>query len=38
MRLNLHTDYALRILMYLATKSDQATVDEIAAAYDPEIT
>ncbi len=33
MRLNLHTDYALRILMYLATKSDQATVDEIAAAY-----
>ena len=33
MRLNLHTDYALRILMYLATKSDQASVDEIAGAY-----
>ena len=33
MRLNLHTDYALRILMYLASKDDQASVDEIAGAY-----
>ncbi|RDV07538.1 Rrf2 family transcriptional regulator [Sphingorhabdus pulchriflava] len=33
MRLNLHTDYALRILMYLASKGGQASVDEIAGAY-----
>jgi Rrf2 family transcriptional regulator, nitric oxide-sensitive transcriptional repressor len=33
MRLNLHTDYALRVLMYLAAKGGQASVDEIAGAY-----
>lgn len=34
MRLNLHTDYALRLLMYLALKQQQASIDEIAQAYD----
>ena len=33
MRLNLHTDYALRVLMYLAVKQQQTSVDEIAKAY-----
>jgi len=33
MRLNVHTDYALRILMFLATKQAQASVDEIATSY-----
>ncbi len=33
MRLNLHTDYALRLLMFLAQRGDQAAVDEIAAAF-----
>ena len=35
MRLTIHTDYALRILMYLALKKDGlATITEIAATYD----
>ena len=35
MRLKVHTDYALRILMYLAVKKDGlATITEIAATYD----
>ena len=33
MRLNLHTDYALRLLMFLAVKQQQASIDEIATAY-----
>lgn len=33
MRLNLHTDYALRLLMYLATVGRQAAVDEVADAF-----
>lgn len=33
MRLSLHTDYALRVLMYLTAKDRQASVDEIAVAY-----
>lgn len=33
MRLNVHTDYALRVLMFLAAKQAQASVDEIARAY-----
>lgn len=33
MRLNLHTDYALRLLMYLAQHGGQASVDEVAAAF-----
>lgn len=33
MRLNLHTDYALRVLMFLAVKQQQASVDEISKAY-----
>ncbi|MFM5953078.1 MAG: Rrf2 family transcriptional regulator [Novosphingobium sp.] len=33
MRLNLHTDYALRVLMYLAREERQASVDEIADAF-----
>lgn len=33
MRLNLHTDYALRLLMFLAAKQQQASIDEIAKAY-----
>ena len=33
MRLNVHTDYALRILMFLAAKQAQASVDEIATSY-----
>jgi len=33
MRLNVHTDYALRILMFLSAKQAQASVDEIANAY-----
>lgn len=35
MRLTVHTDYALRMLMYLALKEDQlATIAEIANSYD----
>ncbi|MEO6780882.1 MAG: Rrf2 family transcriptional regulator [Bradyrhizobium sp.] len=35
MRLTVHTDYALRLLMYLALKKDSlATIAEIAASYD----
>lgn len=33
MRLNLHTDYALRMLMYLAAEGRQASVDTIADAF-----
>jgi Rrf2 family transcriptional regulator, nitric oxide-sensitive transcriptional repressor len=34
MRLTLYTDYALRVLMYLAVKDDElATIDEIALSY-----
>jgi Rrf2 family nitric oxide-sensitive transcriptional repressor len=33
MRLNLHTDYALRTLMYLAAEGRQASVDTIAEAF-----
>ena len=33
MRLTLHTDYALRTLIYLAHRQQQASVDEIARAY-----
>ena len=34
MRLTVHTDYALRMLMYLAVKQDGlATISEIAARY-----
>lgn len=33
MRLNLHTDYALRLLMYLAQRGGQASVDEVAGAF-----
>ncbi|MEP7315821.1 MAG: Rrf2 family transcriptional regulator [Sphingomicrobium sp.] len=33
MRLSLHTDYALRVLMYLAAEERKASVDEIARAY-----
>lgn len=35
MRLTVHSDYALRVLMYLAAKQDRlATIAEIAASYD----
>ncbi|SDS42697.1 RrF2 family transcriptional regulator [Bradyrhizobium canariense] len=35
MRLTVYTDYALRVLMYLALKKDQlATIAEIAESYD----
>ena len=35
MRLTVHTDYALRLLMYLALKQDGlATIAEIAVTYD----
>lgn len=34
MRLNLQTDYALRMLMFLADEGRQASVDEIAGAFD----
>jgi Rrf2 family transcriptional regulator, nitric oxide-sensitive transcriptional repressor len=35
MRLTVYTDYALRLLMYLALKKDgMATIAEIAATYD----
>ena len=35
MRITVHTDYALRLLMYLALKKDGlATIAEIAATYD----
>ena len=35
MRLTVYTDYALRVLMYLALKEDQlATIAEIAESYD----
>lgn len=30
MQLTLHTDYSLRVLMYLAQKNDKATIREIA--------
>lgn len=33
MRLSLHTDYALRVLMFLTVQDRQASVDEIAVAY-----
>ena len=34
MRLTVYTDYALRVLMYLAVKEDGlATIDEIAKSY-----
>lgn len=33
MRLSLHTDYALRVLMYLATTDELASVDRIADAF-----
>lgn len=33
MRLNLHTDYALRLLMDLAVRGGQASVDEIAHGF-----
>ena len=33
MRLNLHTDYALRLLMYLAQHGGQASVDEVAGVF-----
>ena len=33
MRLNLHTDYALRLLMYLAQRGGQASVDEVAGVF-----
>ena len=32
-QLTLHTDYSLRLLMYLGQKGDQATVKEIAEHY-----
>jgi Rrf2 family transcriptional regulator, nitric oxide-sensitive transcriptional repressor len=33
MRLNLQTDFALRVLMFLAAEQRQASIDEIADAY-----
>lgn len=33
MRLNLQTDYALRLLMFLAQRKDQASVDEAARTF-----
>jgi Rrf2 family nitric oxide-sensitive transcriptional repressor len=33
MRLGLHTDYALRTLMYLAARKERASVAEVAAFY-----
>jgi Rrf2 family transcriptional regulator, nitric oxide-sensitive transcriptional repressor len=33
MKLNLHTDFALRLLMYLAQAPDQPTVDKVASAF-----
>jgi len=33
MRLNLQTDFALRVLMFLAAKEQQASIEEIADAY-----
>jgi Rrf2 family nitric oxide-sensitive transcriptional repressor len=33
MRLNLHTDYALRLLMYLTQHGGQASVDEVAGVF-----
>ena len=33
MRLNLHTDYALRLLMFLAQRQGQSSVDDIAGAF-----
>ena len=33
MNLKVHTDYSLRVLLYLAHKNGQASVDEIASAY-----
>lgn len=33
MRLNLHTDYALRLLLYLAQHGGQASVDEVAGVF-----
>lgn len=34
MQLTIQTDYALRTLMYLASRDDRATVAEVAALYD----
>lgn len=35
MKLTLHTDYALRVLMYLGVRNeDRATITEIASSYD----
>src|SRR5437762_768576 len=34
MNLKVHTDYALRTLLYLAHRQQQASVDEIARAYE----
>lgn len=35
MRMTLHTDYALRMLIYVATRPDKmCTVNEVASAYD----
>lgn len=33
MQLSLHADYSCRVLMYLATKDEQASIEEIATAY-----
>lgn len=33
MRLNLQTDFALRMLMFLAARQEQASIEEIADAY-----
>ncbi len=33
MRLSLQTDFALRTLLYLATRTDRATVAEVAEFY-----
>ncbi|MFC4291641.1 RrF2 family transcriptional regulator [Sphingorhabdus arenilitoris] len=33
MRLSLHTDYSLRMLMFLAQHGEMASIDQIAAAY-----
>ena len=34
MRLTTFTDYCLRVLMYVGTKGELATIDEIAGSYD----
>ncbi len=33
MQLSLHADYSCRVLIYLATKGDRSSIDEIAASY-----